>query len=252
LSDGAIVLRGVVKRHAGRTALGPLDLALPAGCTTALIGPSGCGKSTLLRLLVGLISPDAGEVEVAGTPVRADTLPKLRRRIGYVIQDGGLFPHLSARENVCLPARDRPAAQVAARVAELVELTRFPADALGRRPAALSGGQRQRVALMRALMLDPDVVLLDEPMAALDPMIRAELQADLKAVFAALGKTVVLVTHDIGEAGFLADPIVLLRAGRVMQVGSLEQLFHSPTDRFVTDFVRAQSYRLPVPAGGLP
>ena len=252
MTGAAITLVGVVKRHAGRVALGPVDLELAAGCTTALIGPSGCGKSTLLRLLVGLITPDDGTVAIGDTPVRADTIAMLRKRIGYVIQDGGLFPHLTARQNVALPARDRPADAIAARIAELVELTRFPKDALDRPPGSLSGGQRQRVAMMRALILDPDVVLLDEPMAELDPMIRAELQTDLKAAFAALKKTVVLVTHDIGEAGYLAERIALLRAGRVVQAGPLEELFRAPADPFVTEFVRAQSYRLPLPEGGLP
>jgi osmoprotectant transport system ATP-binding protein len=251
VSAAEIELAAVVKRYEQQTVLGPIDLQLRAGETTALIGPSGCGKSTLLRLLIGLVAPDAGTVSIAGTPVRPDTIGALRRRIGYVIQDGGLFPHLSARENVWLAARERPREAITARVEQLVQLTRFPADALDRYPAQLSGGQRQRVALMRALVLDPDVLLLDEPMGALDPMIRAELQTDLKAVFSSLRKTVVLVTHDIGEAGFLADRIVLLRAGQVVQTGTIEELIGSPAEPFVTQFVRAQTYRLPIPAGGL-
>jgi osmoprotectant transport system ATP-binding protein len=252
VSGAAITLTGVVKRHDGRVALGPIDLQLAAGRTTALIGPSGCGKSTLLRLIVGLSAPDEGQVAIGDTVVSPESVRALRRRVGYVIQDGGLFPHLSGRANVALPARNRPTAEVLARVNELVGLTRLPADVLDRAPARLSGGQRQRVAMMRALILDPDVLLLDEPMAALDPMVRAELQTDLKAMFAALHKTVVLVTHDIGEAGYLADQIVLLRAGQIVQAGPLEELFAAPIDPFVTEFVRAQSYRLPLPEGGLP
>jgi osmoprotectant transport system ATP-binding protein len=238
-------LRAVSRSFAGKPALRGLDLSVPTRRTTVLLGPSGCGKSTILRLLIGLLAPDAGEVHFDGSPIRTDdpaALTALRRRMGYVIQDGGLFPHLDARGNVTLMARHLgwEEARVRARLAGLCELTRFPADALGRYPVQLSGGQRQRVSLMRALMLDPDVLLLDEPLGALDPMIRAELQADLRRVFAALGKTVVLVTHDIGEAGYLGDEIVLLRAGRVVQRGTLEALVRRPAEPFVSEFVNAQ------------
>lgn len=235
-------LRQVEKRFAGRTALGPLTLDLPAGRTTALLGPSGCGKSTLLRLLVGLVTPDAGQVTFAGTPVTPATARSVRIRVGYVIQDGGLFPHLTARGNVTLMARhlghDRTATD--ARVAELAALTRFPADGLDRHPDQLSGGQRQRVGLMRALLLDPDALLLDEPLGALDPLVRADLQTELRDIFRRLNKTVVLVTHDLGEAAFFADRVVLLKDGRVVQEGTPADLWHRPADEFVTRFVQAQ------------
>jgi len=235
-------LTGVSKVYAGRSALGPLTLDVPAGKTTALIGPSGCGKSTLLRLLIGLVEPDAGTVAFDGTPVTPRTARAVRLRTGYVIQDGGLFPHLTARGNVTLMARhlgwDRP--RTAVRVRELAELTRFPADGLDRYPQHLSGGQRQRVGLMRALLLDPAALLLDEPLGALDPLVRADLQAELRDIFRALGKTVVLVTHDLGEAAFFADRVVLLRDGRVVQEGSAADLWHRPADPFVTRFVQAQ------------
>jgi osmoprotectant transport system ATP-binding protein len=162
--------------------------------------------------------------------------------MGYVVQDGGLFPHLTASGNVALMARwlgwDRD--RIAARLAELVGLTDFPADGLSRYPAELSGGQRQRVGLMRALMLDPDVLLLDEPLGALDPMIRYELQTDLRDIFRTLGKTVVMVTHDIGEAGYFGDSVVLLRDGAVVQQGSLRDLLDRPADPFVERFITAQ------------
>src|SRR5262249_22018916 len=162
--------------------------------------------------------------------------------VGYVIQDGGLFPHLTARGNVTLMARylgwDR--ARIAARVAGLADLTRFPADGLDRYPHQLSGGQRQRVGLMRALMLDPDALLLDEPLGALDPLVRADLQAELRDIFRRLGKTVVLVTHDLGEAAFFADRVVLLKAGRVVQEGGPGALWPRPGDAFVPRFVQAQ------------
>jgi osmoprotectant transport system ATP-binding protein len=232
----------VEKVYAGRPALGPLSLNVPAGRTTVLIGPSGCGKSTLLRLLIGLVEPDAGAVAFDGVPVTPDTARSVRLRVGYVIQDGGLFPHLTARGNVTLMARHlgRDRAGIAARVNELAELTCFPPDGLDRYPQQLSGGQRQRVGLMRALMLDPDALLLDEPLGALDPLVRADLQAELRDIFRSLGKTVVLVTHDLGEAAFFADRVVLLRDGRIIQEGSPADLWHRPADPFVTRFVQAQ------------
>jgi osmoprotectant transport system ATP-binding protein len=235
-------LDGVTKLYAGRPALGPLTLVLPPGRTTVLIGPSGCGKSTLLRLLIGLIPPDAGSVAFDGTPVTPASARGVRLRTGYVIQDGGLFPHLTARGNVTLMARhlgwDR--ARADARVRELAELTRFPSDGLDRLPRQLSGGQRQRVGLMRALLLNPDALLLDEPLGALDPLVRADLQTELRDIFRALGKTVVLVTHDLGEAAFFADRVVLLRDGQIVQTGSPGDLWHRPADPFVSRFVQAQ------------
>jgi osmoprotectant transport system ATP-binding protein len=239
-------LKGVTKSYGGRPVLWPTDLALPAGQTTVLIGPSGCGKSTLLRLMVGLIPPDAGVVRFAGKEVRPDNVLELRRRMGYVVQDGGLFAHLTARGNITLLARylGWDGRRIETRLAELAELTRFPADGLDRYPVQLSGGQRQRVGLMRALMLDPDVLLLDEPLGALDPLVRSDLQADLRRVFRALGKTVVLVTHDLGEADFFGDAIVLLRDGRIVQQGTLADLVRSPAEPFVTRFVNAQRYAL--------
>jgi osmoprotectant transport system ATP-binding protein len=235
-------LDGVVKSFAGRAALGPLSLDIPAGRTTVLIGPSGCGKSTLLRLLIGLVEPDAGSVTFDGAAVTADSARAVRLRVGYVIQDGGLFPHMTARGNVTLMARHlgRARAEIDARVVELADLTRFPADGLDRYPHQLSGGQRQRVGLMRALMLNPDALLLDEPLGALDPLVRADLQNELREIFRALGKTVVLVTHDLGEAAFFADRVVLLRDGHVVQQGSPADLWHRPAEPFVTRFVQAQ------------
>ena len=235
-------LDGVEKSFAGRNALGPIALAIPDGTTTALIGPSGCGKSTLLRLLIGLLEPDGGRVTFDGTVVNADTSQAIRRRVGYVIQDGGLFPHLTAQGNVALLALhlgwDR--ARVDARIEELAALTRFPAEALHRHPHRLSGGQRQRVGLMRALMLDPAALLLDEPLGALDPLVRAELQDDLRDIFQTLGKTVVMVTHDLGEAAFFGDRIVLLKDGLIVQDGTPADLWHRPADPFVTRFIQAQ------------
>lgn len=235
-------LTSVSKSFAGKTVLPTLDLEIEERKTVVLAGPSGCGKSTLLRLLLGLIQPDTGSVQFQGRVMAGEAVLRLRHEIGYVIQDGGLFPHLTARRNVALLASHLgwDAARVHSRVAELRELTHLPNDAMDRYPSQLSGGQQQRVALMRALMLDPSVLLLDEPLGALDPLIRAELQRDLRDIFRSLGKTVVLVTHDIGEAAYLGDEILLLRKGVVVQRGTIHELLHEPADPFVTEFISAQ------------
>jgi osmoprotectant transport system ATP-binding protein len=238
----SIELNNVSKRYGKFTALHPLDLALEARKTHVLIGPSGCGKSTLLKLIVGLAKSDSGSVVVTGEQLTGQNALALRRRVGYVIQDGGLFPHLTARENVALVARylrwDRD--RVESRLAELAGLTQFPPDGLDRFPAQLSGGQRQRLGLMRALMLEPEVLLLDEPLGALDPMIRSDLQSDLREIFRTLDKTVLLVTHDLHEAAYFADQIILLRDGRVVQRGTIDDLVEAPQNEFVTHFVNAQ------------
>jgi len=238
----ALSIKGLSKSYGGRLALAPTSLDFAAGRTTVLLGPSGCGKTTLLKLMLGLVTADSGTVRFQGEPVVAANTEALRRRIGYVIQEGGLFPHLSARDNVALMARylGREAAWIQRRVVELAGLTQLPADLLPRFPAQLSGGQRQRVALMRALMLDPEVLLLDEPLGALDPMTRHRLQLDLKAIFSGLARTVVLVTHDLHEAAWFADEIALMREGRVVQRGPLDELLERPSDPFVTEFIRAQ------------
>jgi osmoprotectant transport system ATP-binding protein len=247
-----IELKGVSKTYSGLVVLHQIDLEIAAGRTTVLIGPSGCGKSTLLRVMIGLIQPDAGYVAIAGTQLNPATILEVRHGLGYVIQDGGLFPHLSARDNVILMARYLrwDAGRIQKRLAELAELTRFPQDGLNRFPAELSGGQRQRVSLMRALMLDPKVILLDEPLGALDPMVRAELQADLRAIFRSLEKTVVMVTHDLAEASWFGHQIILLRDGRIVQCGPLRALIDNPAEPFVTQFVSAQRQVFELSVGG--
>ncbi|MEK6259285.1 MAG: ATP-binding cassette domain-containing protein [Planctomycetota bacterium] len=244
-------LTDVTKSFGSTTVLHPTSLSLREGTTTVLIGPSGCGKSTLLRVMIGLIQPDAGTIRFQGEEFTPANELTMRHRIGYVIQDGGLFPHLSARDNVALLARHlgQSAEQAHRRVDELAELTRLPREALSRFPAQLSGGQRQRLGIMRALMLDPPLVLLDEPMGALDPLVRYDLQNDLREIFRSLQKTVVLVTHDMGEAGFFGDEVLLLGSGRIVQRGTLDELLHAPADEFVTRFIQAQ--RLPLTEGGL-
>jgi osmoprotectant transport system ATP-binding protein len=238
-----IKFRGVTKQFGeGSPALRDINLEIPARQTTTLIGPSGCGKSTLLRLIIGLLEPTSGSVEVAGQAVSRANILELRRRVGYVIQDGGLFPHLTARENITLMAQHLRSStdQIDPRLTELCELTRFASQNLDRYPVELSGGQRQRVSLMRALMLKPELLLLDEPLGALDPLVRARLQQDLKEIFAQLEQTIVLVTHDMAEAAFLGDTLVLMNEGVIAQQGSFDELRARPASSFVSDFINAQ------------
>ena len=237
-----IELDQVAKRFGTTQAIHPLSLRIEPERTTTLIGPSGCGKSTLLRLIIGLIQPDAGVVRIEGAPLTPENTRAARHRMGYVIQEGGLFPHLTAQENVTLLARHLgwKGHRIRERITELSELVQLPETRLAQYPMQLSGGQRQRVSLMRALMPDPNVLLLDEPLGALDPMIRAGLQEDLRQIFRQLNKTVVLVTHDMGEAGYFGDTIILLRKGRIVQQGSLKELVHVPASDFVEQFIQAQ------------
>jgi osmoprotectant transport system ATP-binding protein len=237
-----LTLAQVTKQFGTITALHPLDLTVTPRRTLVVIGPSGCGKSTLLGLMNGLVIPDTGRISFAGAALTPETFMAARRRIGYVIQEGGLFPHLTAEANVTLAARALGWApeKAQARLETLATLTDFPSAGLDRFPGELSGGQRQRIGLMRALMLDPDMLLLDEPLGALDPLIRFDLQTELRDIFRSLGKTVVMVTHDLGEAAFFAHEILLMRDGRVVQHGSFEDLAARPTDAFVTRFIEAQ------------
>jgi len=230
------------KKFGDTAALKSYSLKVDKGETAVLLGPSGCGKSTLIRILAGLVKPDAGDVYINGERLTLQNLLEMRRHMGYVIQQGGLFPHLTARRNVAMMAEylgwKKPA--IDGKIRRLAQLTNFPVDALDRFPLQLSGGQNQRVSLMRALMLDPAILLLDEPLAALDPLIRYELQRDLKHIFQNLGKTVLLVTHDIAEAAFFADRVVLMKDGAIVQQGTVRDIVEHPAEPFVAEFVRAQ------------
>ena len=230
-----------VKRYGGAVALGPIDLSIDKGDTVSLLGTSGAGKSTLLRMLNGLVVPDQGEVRFRGAPI-VDA-PAVRRQIGYVVQGGGLFPHLDAGANVALVARflGKPEPEIAHRLDELCELVRLPRDALSRFPSQMSGGQAQRVGLMRALMLDCEVLLFDEPLGALDPITRFDLQQDLRAIFTRLRKTVVIVTHDLHEALALTARALLMRNGQVVQDSPVAELIRAPKDEFAARFVKAQA-----------
>ena len=237
-----ISFEDVAHEYEHAESLRAVTLHVPDAATTALIGPSGCGKSTLLKLAVGLVWPARGRVAVGDETVTRNNVREVRRHVGYVIQSGGLFPHLTIRDNVTLAARHlrRDADWIERRVSELLELVQLPIDMLSRYPSDLSGGQRQRVSLVRALMLDPSVLLLDEPLGALDPMVRYGLQEDLSALFLRLRKCVLLVTHDLAEAAFFSERIVLMREGQIVQQGSYRDLIERPASDFVRDFLRAQ------------
>lgn len=234
-----IVLEHCSVSYGELAVLRDVSLTLESGKTHVLLGPSGCGKSTLLRVLLQLVTVQNGTVTVHNRPLSAFNRTELASTFGYVVQGGGLFPHLSARANVELAARAlerEPAVSVE---------TLFPSLGLDlalaeRRPAALSGGQRQRVAVARALSLDAPVLLMDEPLGAVDPLLRSELQVELKALFKRTGKTVVLVTHDLAEAAWFGDTITVLHEGRIAQHGDAKTVIQSPTTDFVRRFVTSQ------------
>lgn len=238
----SITFQNVTKSFDNAVALQSFSFEFKNGQTSVLIGSSGCGKSTLLRLIVGLIKQDSGTILIEDQlPVKSN-LSSLRKKIGYVIQEGGLFPHLTTKENVSLMAKYSgwDTIKIDQRINDLTVLTKFPDDLLNRYPAELSGGQRQRVSLMRALMLDPEFLLLDEPLGSLDPLIRYDLQEDLKRIFERLGKTVILVTHDLNETVFFADEIVLMKEGSIIQTGNINEFIKFPSSPFVTRFINAQ------------
>jgi osmoprotectant transport system ATP-binding protein len=238
-----IALRDVSKRFGDRVALDGVSIQVLPGTVHVLLGSSGSGKSTVLRVILGLVKPDRGDVTVDGIVVTDTTRAELVRRMGYVVQDGGLYPHLTAFDNVALPAEAHgwPPARIRERAALLGAMVGLDEECLRLYPRQLSGGQRQRVGLMRALALDPPLLLLDEPLGALDPIVRAELQGQLGRLFAALGKTVVLVTHDIREAALLGSAITLMTEGRVVQQGAFADLVERPATTFVTQFMTAQT-----------
>jgi osmoprotectant transport system ATP-binding protein len=230
----------VSKRLGGRPVLAGFTLSVVEGETVALVGPSGSGKTTALKLANRLLEPDAGEVRVFGEPAAVRDPVALRRDVGWVIQEGGLFPHWSVEENVAAVPRllGWPPGKRRERALELLESVGLPAaDFARRRPAELSGGQRQRVGVARALAVSPRLVLMDEPFGALDPPSRRAMQDEFRGWRARAGAAVVLVTHDVGEAFRLADRVAVLAGGAVRQVGTPEELRRSPADELVRGFV---------------
>lgn len=221
-SENMIEVRGASWRAnplSNKEILVDVSLTVPRGTTLVLLGRSGSGKTTLLKLVNGMLRPSSGEVRVEGRTTQEWDGIRLRRQIGYVIQEAGLFPHFTVADNVSLVPRleNWPAAKIAARVEEMLRLVGLePREFAQRRPRELSGGQRQRVGVARALAADPPILLMDEPFGALDPVTRAELQREFRALAQRLGKTIVFVTHDLREAMLLASDIILLEKGRVV------------------------------------
>lgn len=231
-----IKIQNVSKYFSGKKVLKQICLNLPSEKTHILLGSSGSGKSTLLKLIMGLEIADEGEIYID------DQLCDRVQSAGYVLQDGGLFPHMRVRENICLKAKldGWNSSRIDNRIRELSDLIQFDVEWLDRFPRELSGGQRQRVSLLRALFLDPKILFLDEPLGALDPIVRSKLQKDLQSLFKKLRKTVVMVTHDLGEAAFIGDTISLFDDGQLIQHGELKDLLEHPAQDFVTDFITAQ------------
>ncbi|MCR5879082.1 ABC transporter ATP-binding protein [Phenylobacterium sp. J367] len=249
MAEAVLELSGVGKRYGATAALDDVSLTVRAGEFVALVGGSGSGKTTLLKTINRLVAPDAGSVRVAGEDAASVAAPLLRRRIGYVFQEVGLFPHLTVAENIAVTPRllgwDRD--RIAARTAELLDLVALPPDVAARTPDALSGGQRQRVGVARALAAEPAILLMDEPFGALDPITRDQLGVDVRALHERLGLTTVMVTHDIAEAVLLADRVVVLKAGRVLADGAPADLLSTATDpdvRALLEAPRRQAERL--------
>jgi osmoprotectant transport system ATP-binding protein len=243
-----VVLRAerVTKRFGTTIALDGVSVAVQRGTCLVLIGESGSGKTTLLRCFNRLIDPDDGEIVIDGSPVNRLDPIALRRRIGYVPQDGGLLPHWTVQRNVELVPRLRDVANVRELATQALELVGLEASTFAsRRPSQLSGGQRQRVAVARALAARPDLVLLDEPFGALDAITRADLQASFARIRHELGITAVLVTHDVREALLLADQIVIMRRGKVEQTADPDELRHRPGSTYVRELLNRSQLGVP-------
>lgn len=223
-------------------ALDQLNIHFENETVSVLLGPSGCGKSTILRVISGWFKPTTGQIKIDQRCINLREIQKFRQRIGLVIQSGGLFPHLTNYENIILASKflKWSSDKIQSRMSHLLQLTQFPQSALKRYPVEISGGQRQRVSLMRALMLDPDLILLDEPLGALDPMVKFELQNELKHLFKQLKKTVIFVTHDLSEAVFLGEKFFLMKDGKLIQQGKFADFLSNPSHSFVKKFMESQ------------
>jgi len=230
----------------GTVGVGGITLDVAERSTTVLLGSSGSGKTTLMRMVNKMVTPTSGAVLLAGEDVAVQPTVALRRSIGYVLQDGGLFPHRRVVDNIAtVPVLDGvPKAKAREHALELMDMVGLDHDLAGRFPSQLSGGQRQRVGVARALANDPKVLLMDEPFGALDPLVRADLQRELRDLQRRLGTTILFVTHDVDEAFLLGDQVAVLRTGGVLaQVGTPEELLSNPADEFVADFVGADAGR---------
>jgi putative spermidine/putrescine transport system ATP-binding protein len=236
VAEPALRLAGIAKHYGATAAVAGIELTVSEGELVTLLGPSGCGKTTTLGLIAGFFPPTAGEIYLKGKPV--SELPSFRRDIGVVFQDYALFPHMTAAENVAFGLKMRKVAssEIARRVKDALDLVKL--DGLGeRRPLAMSGGQRQRVALARALVVNPAVLLLDEPLSNLDLKLREEMRVEIVAIQRRLGITTIFVTHDQGEALVMSDRIAVMNAGRIEQVGDPAAIYEAPATRFVAEFI---------------
>jgi osmoprotectant transport system ATP-binding protein len=236
LSSACVEFRNVYKSYTDDApVIKGISLALPQDQTTALVGESGSGKSTLLQIINGLVLPDIGDVLVDDTPLDYSALSTLRRKMGYAVQGAGLFPHMTVEENIALMARIegwQPAA-IKARYEYLIELLELPLEFTDRYPHSLSGGQQQRVSLCRAMMLNPPLMLLDEPFSALDPITRETIHQEFIRLQQAESRSIILVTHDMAEAVKLAQYLVILKEGEVVQHGDIDQVRQAPEDDYV-------------------
>ena len=237
LPDSVIHFRAVTRHFDDVIAVGGVDLNVAAGCFVALVGASGSGKSTLMKMVNGLEQPTTGQIIFAGEDVSTQPPAKLRRRIGYVFQSIGLFPHMNVAENIGIGPRLSGQRLNDGRIRELLELVELEADMTSRMPDELSGGQRQRVGVARALANEPELLLMDEPFSALDPLIRRQLQDEFIRLSQILRKTTIFITHDLDEAVRIGDRIAIMRDGRVVQIGTAEDIVMNPADDYVSDFV---------------
>lgn len=243
MSDFCVEFCGVSKSYDGTRIIEHMSLALPNEITIALVGESGSGKSTLLQLINGLVYPDEGTVLLHGDELDYGDLPRLRRKMGYAVQGAGLFPHMTVKDNVTLMARLEhwTPAEIQARYAYLFDLLELPLDFSDRYPHSLSGGQQQRVSLCRAMMLNPPLMLLDEPFSALDPITRESIHEEFIRLRLAESRSIILVTHDMSEAVKLASYLVILREGKVVQQGDIDTVREHPADSYVGNLFRGSS-----------
>jgi len=232
--------KNVSKIYAGgKKAVDNLNLHINAGEFIVFIGPSGCGKTTTMKMINRLVKPSEGKILINGENIMEKNIVQLRRSIGYVIQQIGLFPHMTIRENIALVPRlmKKPIEERNNKADELIKLVNMPAEFLDRYPHELSGGQQQRIGVLRALAANPPLILMDEPFGALDPITRDSLQAEFKHLQRTLGKTIIFVTHDMDEAIKLADRIVIMKDGKIVQMGTPDEILREPANEFVEDFI---------------
>jgi osmoprotectant transport system ATP-binding protein len=247
MSGNAVEFLNVSKSYGSGNVLENFDLVIPNGKIVTIIGPSGCGKTTLLKMVNRLIEPESGKILLEGTDISTLDPVQLRRNIGYVIQQIGLFPHMTIEQNISIVPRlkGEKKSQLIARATELLDLIGLdPPRFLKRYPHELSGGQQQRIGVARALAANPSIVLMDEPFSALDPISRVQLQKELISLNQQVRKTIIFVTHDIDEALKIADQLVLLNEGEIVQQGSPNEILASPKNHFVREFLGVERFPL--------